>query len=72
MQTLLGLNQNSLNNLWQLYRDQASWTMQTTTNELDRAHNAAMQAAQIDAASAAYEDKFDDFLKVKTIDSIFQ
>jgi hypothetical protein len=71
VQTLLGLNQNSLNNLWQLYRDQASWTMQSTTNELDRAHNAAMQAAQIDAASSAYDQKFDDFLKVKTIDSIF-
>ena len=72
VQTLLGLNQNSLNNLWQLYRDQASWTMQTTTNELDRAHNAAMQAAQIDAASSSYDDKFNDFLIVRTIDSIFK
>lgn len=71
VQTLLSLSQNSLSNLWQLYRDQASWTMQSTTNELDRAHNAAMQSAQIDAASASYDTKFDDFLKVKTIDSIF-
>lgn len=71
VQTLLSLNQNSLNNLWQLYRDQASWSMQISDNQQERAHNAAMQAAQIAGQKNLYDDKFDDFLKVKAIDSIF-
>lgn len=71
VQTLLSLNQNSLNNLWQLYRDQASWSMQISENQQERAHNAAMQAAQIAGQKDLYDDKFDDFLKVKAIDSIF-
>jgi len=71
VQTLLSLNQNSLNNLWQMYRDQASWAMQNSENDRARAHNAAMQAASIDANSSLYEDQFEDFLITRTIDSIF-
>jgi len=71
VQTLLSLNQNSLNNLWQMYRDQASWAMQASENDRARAHNAAMQAASIDANSSLYEDQFEDFLITRTIDSIF-
>jgi len=71
VQTLLGMNQNSLNNLWQLYRDQASWSMQISQNQEDRAHNAAMQSAAIAGNKDLYEDQFDDFLKVKAVDSIF-
>jgi hypothetical protein len=71
VQTLLSLNQNSLNNLWQMYRDQASWAMQASENDRARAHNAAMQAASIDANSAMYQDQFEDFLITRTIDSIF-
>ena len=72
LQTLLNISQLAQNNLWQLYRDQAAWSMQTSENNLDRAHNAAMQAAAISERSDLYDDKFDDFLKIKTIDSIFQ
>ena len=68
---LLQVSQQGLANLWQVYRDQAAWTMQISENNLARAHNAAMQAASIDANAAMYNDKFDDFLKVKTIDNIF-
>jgi hypothetical protein len=71
LQTLLNLSQLAQNNLWQLYRDQAAWTMQTSENNLDRAHNAAMQAAAISERSDMYDDKFDDFLIIKTIDNIF-
>lgn len=71
VQTLLSMNQNSLNNLWQLYRDQASWAMQISENQQERAHNAAMQSAQIAGSKDLYDDQFDDFLKVKAIDSIF-
>lgn len=71
VQALLSLNQNSLNNLWQLYRDQASWAMQISENQQERAHNAAMQSAQIAGKKDLYDEQFDDFLKVKAIDSIF-
>jgi hypothetical protein len=71
LQTLLNLSQMAQNNLWQLYRDQAAWTMQTSENNLDRAHNAAMQAAAISERSDMYDDKFDDFLIIKTIENIF-
>ena len=71
LQTLLNISQLAQNNLWQLYRDQAAWSMQTSENNLDRAHNAAMQAAAISERSDLYDDKFDDFLIIKTIENIF-
>jgi hypothetical protein len=71
VQTLLSMNQNSLNNLWQLYRDQASWAMQASENDRARAHNAAMQSAQIDANKSLYDSQFNNFLVTRTIDSIF-
>jgi len=70
-QTLLGLTQQSQNNLWQLYRDQAQWSLSTSENNLDRAHNAAMQSAAISANGDIYDEKFDNFLIIKTIDNIF-
>ena len=70
-QTLLGLSQQAQNNLWQLYRDQAQWSLSTSENNLDRAHNAAMQSAAISANGDIYDEKFDNFLIVKTIDNIF-
>jgi len=70
-QNLLGINQQALANLWQAYRDQAAWSMQISENNLARAHNAAMQAASISASESMYDDKFEDFLIVKTIDNIF-
>ena len=70
-QALLGLTQNSLNNLWQLYRDQAAWAMQISENRAERAHNGAMLSAQIDANASLYDTKFDNFLVTETITSIF-
>tara|TARA_R110002020_G_scaffold292336_2_gene507746 strand:- start:4559 stop:6271 length:1713 start_codon:yes stop_codon:yes gene_type:complete len=71
LQTLLNMSNQAQNNLWQLYRDQAGWAMSTSENNLDRAHNAAMQAAAISERADMYDDKFDDFLIIKTIDNIF-
>tara|TARA_R100001369_G_scaffold36739_1_gene62164 strand:+ start:38 stop:1768 length:1731 start_codon:yes stop_codon:yes gene_type:complete len=70
--TLLGLNQQALNDLWQLYRDQASWSMKISENREDRAHNAAMQSAAISDNASNYDDNFDNFLILKTIDNIFR
>ena len=71
LQLLLELSETAQNDLWQQYRDMAAWTMQTSENNIDRAHNAAMQSQAIDANSDIYDDKFDDFLIVETIDNIF-
>ena len=69
--TLLGIQQNAMNNIWQAYRDQASWNMKISENSKDRAHNAAMQSAAISNNKDMYEDKFEDYLITKTIDNLF-
>jgi hypothetical protein len=69
---LLGMQQQALNDLWQLYRDQASWSMKISENREDRAHNAAMQASAISNNAQAYDSNFENFLILKTIDNIFR
>ena len=71
LQLLLELSETAQNDLWQQYRDMAAWAMQTSENNIDRAHNAAMQSQAIDANADIYDDKFEDFLIVETIDNIF-
>ena len=68
---LLSIQQNALNQLWQKYRDKAAWTVKISENAKDRAHNAAMQAAAIADNAASYDDKYDDFLFLTAIDSIW-
>jgi len=68
---LLGIQQNAMNNIWQAYRDQASWNMKASENAKDRAHNAAMQAASIAADKDMYDSKYDDYLKSEIINNIF-
>ena len=45
--------------------------MKISENAKDRAHNAAMQAAAIAANQAAYDQKYEDFLKHEIIDKIW-
>jgi hypothetical protein len=45
--------------------------VQISESAKDRAHNAAMQASQIANNMAMYNQKFDDFLIMKTIDNFF-
>jgi hypothetical protein len=68
---LLNINQASLNNLWQTYRDNAAWAMQISENTRERAHNAAMQSESIAYNSDSYDDKFNDYLILETIDNLF-
>ena len=70
-QNLLGLTQQAQANLWQVYRDQAAWNLQISENNLSRAHNAALQSMAISVNADIYDDRFEDFLVIKTIDSIF-
>lgn len=52
---LLNLTQNAQNNIWQAYRDEASFIFQHQQNEYSRAHAFAMLSVQI----AADKDMFD-------------
>ena len=54
---LLELNQTSLNQLWQRYRDEASWALQTSENAKQRAHDVAMFAQSSDFDQSMYNTK---------------
>jgi len=54
-QSLLNMTQNAQNNLWQAYRDEASYIFQAQQNDYSRAHAFAILATQI----AADKDMFD-------------
>ena len=49
-QALLGLSVSAQNNLWQTYRDEASWLIQVTERAIDRAHQIAVVAQKADIA----------------------
>ena len=53
-QNFYNASQNALNNLWQQYRDNASWNFQKGENALEREHTTAINAMQIAAAESAY------------------
>ena len=68
---LLGIQQNALNNLWQKYRDKASWTVKISENARDRAHNAAMQAAAFKGNADLYKLEYKNYLFTNAIDKIW-
>tara|TARA_R110002110_G_scaffold263503_3_gene479221 strand:- start:2186 stop:3673 length:1488 start_codon:yes stop_codon:yes gene_type:complete len=59
-QNLLGLTAQSQANLWQRYRDEASWVMQASESNLQRAHQSAMIAQEAEANSSFYDKQFED------------
>ena len=59
-QNLLGLTNTAQNNLWQAYRDEAQWLIQTTENALQRAHQAAILAQQQDFQDELYRQSVKD------------
>ena len=44
VQNLYNLSQTAMNNIWQQFRDEASWTFTASENDKTRAYNAAMAA----------------------------
>ena len=52
---LLGVNQASLDKLWQRYRDEAQWMVEISENAAQRAHNAAILSQTQDFNSEQYE-----------------
>ena len=59
-QNLLQMNQNQLNNVWQRYRDEASWMMQSSENAKARAHQVAMFAQESSFDQTMYNTKTKD------------
>ena len=59
-QNLLGLTNTAQNNLWQAYRDEAQWLIQTTENAFQRAHQAAILAQQQDFQDELYRQSVKD------------
>ena len=59
-QNLLALSSTAQNNLWQTYRDEAQWLIQTAENSLQRAHQAAILAQQQDFQQDVYRQSVKD------------
>lgn len=59
-QNLLGLTNTAQNNLWQAYRDEAQWLVQTTENALQRSHQAAILSQQQDFQDELYQQSVKD------------
>jgi hypothetical protein len=59
-QNLLGLSTAAQNQLWQRYRDEASWVLQRSESAAGRAHAFAMTSQQNDFSRDTYEQEFKD------------
>jgi hypothetical protein len=59
---LLQINQQAQANLWQRYRDEASWLMQTAENAKARAHQVAMFAQEANFDKSMYETQTKDIM----------
>ena len=57
-QVLTNQTTQAQNNLWNFYRDSASWLMTTAENREQRAHDAAMLVAQISGNKDLYRTEF--------------
>ena len=61
-QNLLQINQTALANVWQRYRDEASWLMQSAENAKARAHQVAMFAQEANFDKSMYETQTKDIM----------
>ena len=61
-QNLLQINQTALANVWQRYRDEASWLMQSAENAKARAHQVAMFAQESNFDKSMYETQTKDIM----------
>lgn len=61
-QNLFNASQNSLNNLWQTYRDNASWNFQKAENLLQRQHEVGIMAMEFANTKELYTKKQKDDL----------
>jgi len=61
-QNLLGLTSSAQNQMWQRYRDEASWVLQKAESASQRAHAFAIASQQNDFSQDQYEQEFKDNL----------
>ena len=54
-QNLLGMTQNSLDALWQRYRDEAGWALDIAQSQEQRNHEIGLLGMEIDSNSSLYE-----------------
>ncbi len=59
---MLQVNQTALSNVWQRYRDEASWLMQSAENAKARAHQVAMFAQESNFDKSMYETQTKDIM----------
>ena len=59
-QNLLGLSTQAQNQLWQRYRDEASWVLSRSESAAQRAHQFAMSSQQNDFDDQMYQQQFRD------------
>ena len=69
-QTLMNVTAQSQNNLWNFYRDCASWMMQTGESREGRAHAAAIVAMQIAGIKSMYREEFKNNLLLQLAEDI--
>jgi len=70
-QALLGLTAQAQANLWQRYRDEATWVMNSTESALQRAHQSAMIAQEAQANSDFYDKQFKDSMAVSAGTAVY-
>ena len=58
-QNLFNMTQQAQNNLWQEYRDNTQWALQTSENELERQHQIALSAMAIQGKAGLLESEQD-------------
>ena len=62
VQSLLSLTANAQNQMWQRYRDEASWVLQKAESAAQRAHAFAIASQQNNFSRDTYEKEFSDNL----------
>jgi len=61
-QNMYNASQNALNNLWQKYRDNASWNFQKSESQLQRQHEVGIMAMEFANSKNLYDQKQKDNL----------
>jgi len=64
-QNLYNASQNALNNLWQKYRDNASWNFQKSESFLQRQHEIGLMGMEFANSQSIYDQKQKDIVGVK-------
>ena len=62
VQNALNISQSALNNLWQMYRDNAAWNFQKSESQMQRQHEIGIMAMEFANTNAMYEKQQKDNL----------